>query len=308
MTQVIFQTRFAFQSRGSHVAREDAFAPPRMEALFARFERLTLPSLLSQGDASFRWDILSAQALPTPYQTKLRELVGDLIGARAEVHFEPPAMAGRYFRNYQIRRTRGAISIPLAAQIALESGDAVASDFVEALRWACGESYDLLAQFGYGYLTFPTGYWLFEDGHDSKLVRARELCTRTGLIAFGRADFARNPYLTAHRVLRDRHPVRAFFGRCPLYLKVIAGGLDAVPEAASAAFDLAQISQATILRFPMLQRYLPVRGAVEKKMSHGDGLAQWARDFSPAAHLLDDQDWGHNRPPDACSASLSIAG
>lgn len=305
MTQVIFQTRFAFQSRRSKIALEDAFAPIRMAALFDRFERFTLSSLRAQGDDDFRWDILAAQAMPLPYKSKLRDLVGDLIGDRAAVHFEPPAMAGRYFRNYQIRRTHGMAALPFAAQVALESGDAVASDFVAALRWACGESYDLLAHHGHAYLSFPTGYWLFDEAGGAKLVRAREIATRIGLIAFGRADFARNPYLTVPRALRDRHPVRAFYGLLPFYLKMIDGGLATVPQAASAAFDLAEIPPTHLLRFPMLRGYFGAGAGSVGVAQAGDGVNEWARDFAPVARATSDleaaSDWGGTTPAPAVS-------
>lgn len=238
MVRVIIRTRFSFLGRSvwqSEASQDPAllFSDERLAARFAMFEAMTVPSLMAQDDDDFHWDVLSSEQMPARWQRRLREMVLDRFKGRAEVRFEPPAKAGRYFRNYQARRLDGDGAVPLGAQVVLDDDDALATDYVARLRNAGAEAAPELGEAGYTYLSFPLGFWVLFGKNlrtAPRVVKMRERCVNLGLAVLGPANFAQNPYLTAHRVLHRRHPVQFLCGARPMYLRAVHGQNDLFPR------------------------------------------------------------------------------
>ena len=245
----------------SEASQEPAllFSDERLAACFAMFEAMTVPSLIAQDDDDFHWDILSSEQMPARWQRRLREMVLDRFKGRAEVHFEPPAKAGRYFRNYQARRFDGDGAVPLGAQVVLDDDDALATDYVARLRNAGAEAAPELGEAGYTYLSFPLGFWVLFGKNlrtAPRVVKMRERCVNLGLAVLGPANFAQNPYLTAHRVLHRRHPVRFLCGARPMYLRAVHGQNDSVPARPDGAVQVSQLPAHLLARFPSLRPFV----------------------------------------------------
>lgn len=106
------------------------FAPERMELRFRLFETLCLPSLVDQSDSDFDLVVLTSRNMPTPYLSRLRQLLQPY----PHIHLHPliPAAHFRLIR-------RGYSSVPDTgfthrAQFRLDDDDCLDLRFIERLR------------------------------------------------------------------------------------------------------------------------------------------------------------------------------
>jgi len=255
---VVFQTRFSFfgKSGWKSAAAADPdllFAPERLDARLRLFELITLPSLLAQSDPDFTHMVLSSTLMPTPYKVRLRELVQDTLGpGRARVMFRPEGSAGGFLRQ-SMAKTFG--NKP-CAQVVLDDDDAVSDDYVAVLR---GYAQAALAAPGreddYMFISFPRGYTLLiEDGAPVALEHRFVSYTNLGLALVAPGNHKRNPFMTSHRRIGQRHPSLMVTSRRPFYLRALHRHNDS--NAHKQDLELAPHDMTLALRhFPFLGRH-----------------------------------------------------
>jgi hypothetical protein len=83
---ILIQTRFSIidfdkksrwtRARAMNDAdyREHLYSPARLEEKFRAFETFTLPSVIAQTWANWRWDVFAGASLPSPFRERLAEL------------------------------------------------------------------------------------------------------------------------------------------------------------------------------------------------------------------------------------------
>ncbi len=260
--KVIFQTRFSFFGQSgwkSQAAADPAllFAPDRLDARLDLFEKITLPSLVAQSDPDFTHMVLSSRLMPDAHQKRLVELVKDTLGAkRAHIMFRPEGSAGRLLR----QATQKTYGEQLAAQVVLDDDDAVSNDYVEILRsYGAAAWNDPHREQDYLFLSFPRGYTLgIEQGRPDSLEHRFVPYTNLGLALLAPASTRRNPFMTSHRKIGQRHPSVMYTGRRPYYLRAVHGHNDS--SAIKQNLALRDSDYALALRyFPFLAPYFAGR-------------------------------------------------
>lgn len=257
---ILFETRFSFfgQSgwKSSHAADPGLlFDDDRLEQRMTYFEQITLESLKGQTDDHFNHMVLSSTLMPKTWQTRLRELVIDTLGAkRARVMFRPKGKAGRFLKDAVVK-TYGD---DIITQVVLDDDDAVSADFVAALRgYAQIARRDPLNDAPYSFITFPRGYTLgIEEGRMSWLAHRYVPYTNLGLALVGPAPSSRNPYLTSHRKIGERHPSFMVTHRRPFYLRAVHGLNDSFAKQKGAFLTDEEIVGA-FRYFPWMERHFP---------------------------------------------------
>ena len=265
--EVVFQTRFSFYGQSgwkSPAAADPArlVAPDRREARLRLFEAITLPSLAAQTDPAFGHLVLSSTLMPDAYQTRLRELVQDTLGAgRARVLFQPEGSAGANFRKAVAQAHGDAI----CAQVVLDDDDAVARDYVEVLRgYAAAALADRRREEDYVFLSFPRGYTLMiDDGAPVALEHRYVPYTNLGLALVAPGSHRRNPFMTSHRRIGQRHPSLMVTGRRPYYLRALHGHNDSNAHRQEKALTAADVARA-FDHFPFLAAHFAPDGSRRK--------------------------------------------
>lgn len=148
--QVIGLCRFSYPAEGGFqvehrdtAAREaHLYAPERLEARFRAFEAICLPGLRAQSDPDFSFVILTGESLPRPARARLEALVADLPQAR--IVARPPGPHRKVCQEV-LNAARHDPAAP-CLQFRHDDDDAVATDFVAALRSAARDVAPLLAR------------------------------------------------------------------------------------------------------------------------------------------------------------------
>ncbi|WP_172332084.1 glycosyltransferase [Mangrovicoccus sp. HB161399] len=252
---IVYQTRFSYRGLSGWRAPEASdpallYDPERLAHRFALFERITLPSLLSQQDGDFRHVVLSGAGMPRPWRLRLRELCLDTLGdGRAAVIFARPGRAARPFKRHMRR------SFPRAApacQVVLDDDDALAAGFTGLLRAEAGAAAAGMAPGSYLYLSFPTGFSLdLRPGRSPALHPRNVPWTNLGLTLLAAPDVRTHPYATSHRMIGRRHPSRLLAEGRPLYLRCVHGRNDSRALLGGRALAGAELGAAMRL-FPFL--------------------------------------------------------
>ncbi|MBM2577153.1 hypothetical protein JQC91_12665 [Jannaschia sp. Os4] len=160
--QILALVRFAypglggFQTEHSTVAARQAhlWAPERMEARLRTLEHVCLRTLAEQTDGGFRTLIVTGDALPEPWRSRLHALVASVDGAEV-VHHPPENPRDAMER---IVAARVDPDGPPVVQFRQDDDDGVGLRFVERVRRTAGQCRALHAQHGRLCIDFPVGY------------------------------------------------------------------------------------------------------------------------------------------------------
>jgi hypothetical protein len=271
--EVVFQTRFSFfgQSGWKSKAATDPgllFEPERLDGRLKYFETITLPSLVDQTNFDFRLMVLSSSLMPEPYQERLRELVNDMLGAeRVQLMFQPKGSAGRYLRD----AVNTGFADKFVAQTVLDDDDAVAKDFVEMVR-----HYGALALAddhnpdNYVFLSFARGLTLgIEGGELSWLDRRYVPYTNLGLALIAPGTTRRNPFMTSHKRIGERHPSMMITHKRPYYLRAIHGLNDSSAHHSGGDNLRAGDVTAALEYFPFLRNHFKPESTASEKVAGG---------------------------------------
>lgn len=258
--KVVFETRFSFFGQSGWKSATAAnpellFEDDRLAQRMTYFEAVTLPSLKSQTDTRFEHLVLSSTLMPPAWQKALRELCFDTLGeARCRVLFRPEGSAGRILR----RTVANLYPEQTVAQVVLDDDDAISADFVAAVRFYGQVALqDPMNKAPYTFLSFPRGYTLgIEDGELSWLAPRFVPYTNLGLALIAPADTRRNPYLTSHKQIGQRHPSYMVTHTRPYYLRAVHGLNDSRAHREEERLDPAALAD-TFRYFPWLARHFP---------------------------------------------------
>ncbi|RKF15403.1 hypothetical protein D6850_07590 [Roseovarius spongiae] len=160
--QVIGLCRFSYPAIGGFQVEHDSprdraaflYDPVRMEERFATFETLTLPSLRAQTDPDFTLLIVVGDAMPEPLLARLLDLVEDM--PQAVVAPRAPGRHRAVMREV-INEARIDTGLP-SLQFRMDDDDAVARNFVAALRQAARDVAPLIARNRHVGLDFNQGH------------------------------------------------------------------------------------------------------------------------------------------------------
>jgi hypothetical protein len=258
--QVVFQTRFSFfgQSgwKSAHAGDPDLlFDPERLAARMRYFEGVTLESLAGQTDSRFTHMVLTSTLLPEPFRSRLRELCFDVLGeARCRILYRPEGSAGQILRD-TVQQLHADDTV---AQVVLDDDDAVAADFVAAVRFYGRVALqDPMNPKPYTFLSFPRGFTLgIEDGQIGWLSPRYVPYTNLGLALVGPGSTRRNPYMTSHKRIGERHPSYMVTHMRPYYLRAVHGLNDSRALASDERLTDKQIA-GIFPYFPWLARHFP---------------------------------------------------
>lgn len=256
--EVVFETRFSYFGKSgwrSKAAADPAllFHPDRLAHRLALFEQVTLASLRDQSDDDFSLLVLSSELMPVEWQERLRAVLERTIGAdRSQLVFRPAGNAGLDLR----AEIRNAYHVQDVAQVVLDDDDAVAVDFVATVR---AQAQALKAERrhpdDYGFLSFPQGYSIgFEEGRAAWMAERFVPFTNLGLTLVARGVTDKNPFLTSHRKIGERHPSRVINSQRPYYLRAVHGHNDSRAIARGDRLTDAEI-RAAFAYFPFLRAH-----------------------------------------------------
>ncbi|WP_425037949.1 glycosyltransferase [Primorskyibacter sp. S187A] len=231
------------------------FDPERLDTRAAFMETMSLASLRDQADRDFDLVVLSSTLMPERYQTRLKELCGDMLGQRAHVIFRGPDKAGNWFQLYRRNTFR---RHDTSCQIVLDDDDAVAVNFTGTLRMEAEASVGLLRPGlpDYVFLSHPRGVSAeFDQGH-VRLTHRLVPATNLGLAMVTPTRSRRNPYYVAHKKILERRPVRVIYSHEPQYIRAVHASNDSRAIVGTDRVDVED--RAMMLEaFPLL-RDLPV--------------------------------------------------
>ncbi|HBZ45657.1 MAG TPA: hypothetical protein DEO85_16760 [Maritimibacter sp.] len=264
---IVFETRFSFfgQSgwRSDHAADPDLlFADDRLEQRLRYFEQITLESLKGQTDGNFRHLVLSSTLMPDRWQGRLRDLLFDTLGEdRVDLQFRPEGSAGHTIKDHIAETYKN----EYVTQVVLDDDDAVSSDFVAALRgYAAIARRDPLNTKPYTFISFPRGYTLgLENGKIDWLSPRFVPYTNLGLALVSPGTSRRNPFLTSHKKIGQRHPSFMVTHLCPFYLRAIHGLNDSRAHKNDDRLTPKQIA-AALPFFPWLADHFPEEAKAAK--------------------------------------------
>ncbi|WP_298492143.1 glycosyltransferase [uncultured Maritimibacter sp.] len=264
---IVFETRFSFFGQSgwqSQAAADPAllFDEARLEQRLRYFREITLASLAAQTDPNFQHLILSSTLMPEPWKVKLREVCFDTLGEkRVGLIFKPEGSAGHIIRDLIARKFAG----HNVAQVVLDDDDAVSCDFVAALRrYADFTVDDPVNPKPYTFISFPRGYTLgIENGKPAWLSNRFVPYTNLGLALVAPADTHRNPFLTSHKKIGQRHPSLMVTPLRPFYLRAVHEHNDSRAHKSDEILTPAQIAE-TFDYFPFLAAHFPKAGKRNK--------------------------------------------
>ncbi len=254
--KILFQTRFSFFGKSgwrSEASRDPGklFDPERLDARFAMFERFTLASLAAQEDDGFMHMVLASSEMPMEHRKRLRELLGDMLGSRARMILRPYSSAGHKFRRY----TRKMFEDTPVTQVVLDDDDALSCDFTAQLRHHARHAAQTSFEARRGvFLTFPHGLSMVVKGTTpTRFIPRNVPFTNLGLAVVGPADMARNPYLTSHRRIGERHPHLVLGDSRPFYLRTVHDSNDSRAMVGEGVLEGPALARA-LERFPFLPK------------------------------------------------------
>lgn len=224
--ELLYQTRFSYfglsgwKSEAS-TSPELLFEPERMARRFELFEKITLPSLLSQTDPDFKLVLLTSASMPDGYANRLRQLTHDMLGEnRVKILARAKRYAGRVFRS----DTQDSYPADKkVCQVVLDDDDAVSNDFTEICkleaRRALETDYDNDPS---SFISFSRGAnLLVEEGQLKNLSNKYTPMVNLGLALASRADCEKHPYLTKHLAIGENHPSTVINTMRPFYLRTV---------------------------------------------------------------------------------------
>lgn len=256
--KIIYETRFSFfgQSgwKSTHSADPDLlFAEDRLANRFEFFEKITLESLKGQTDPDYQHFVLSSSLMPEAWRKRLRELCFDVLGKeRARVMFRPEGSAGHLMKK-AVADTFGREKV---VQVVLDDDDAVSHDFNQILRaYATLADSDPVNTRPYCFVSFPRGHTLgIEDGKMSWLSPRYVPYTNLGLALVGPGTTKRNPFLTSHKKVGERHPSLMVTHQRPFYLRAVHGLNDSNAHISEDFLSPDQIRE-VFVHFPWLEAH-----------------------------------------------------
>ena len=269
--KVVFETRFSFfgQSgwKSDHAADPKLlFDSDRLSQRMKYFEEVTLASLKGQTDEVFEHMVLSSSLMPEDWQKRLRELCFDTLGkARCRIMYRPEGSAGHIMKNTVAKLYKD----QTVAQVVLDDDDAVSTDFVAAVKhYGTFALRDPMNPRPYTFLSFPRGYTLgIEDGTLSWLSPRFVPYTNLGLALIAPSDTRRNPFLTSHKRIGQRHPSYMVTHMRPYYLRAVHGLNDSRAHKSDEVLTPDQIAE-TFPYFPWLAAHFP-----EARKDGDEGIA-----------------------------------
>lgn len=160
--QILSLTRFAypglggFQREHATVAERQAmlWAPERMEARFRSLEHVCLTTLALQTDPDFRALVVTGDALPEPWRSRLQDLCAGI--PQVELVFHPPENQRNAME--AIVNARIDLDGPPVMQFRQDDDDGVGLRFVERCRQTFAEIEGLWARHGRLALDFNRGF------------------------------------------------------------------------------------------------------------------------------------------------------
>ncbi|SDZ62624.1 Putative rhamnosyl transferase [Jannaschia faecimaris] len=145
--QILAVTRFAYPGLGGYQVEHETveerqahlWEPARMEARFRSLEHISLRTLTSQSDDSFRTIVVTGDALPEPWRSRLVSLVSGLKGG--EVVFHPARHHRDAMRDVILPRIDP--EGPPSMQFRHDDDDGVARRFIARCREVWGHVHPL---------------------------------------------------------------------------------------------------------------------------------------------------------------------
>lgn len=195
------------------------FSPERMELRFRIFEKLCLPSLISQSDDDFEMIILTAESLPPQHMERLL----DLLDPWPNLHCMPVGPSNHYKllqEAYAAVPLRGA-SHKIAFR--LDDDDAVDRDFIKRTKHLAHGMIPLLGRKTPFIIAYNRGFYVRTTGDEVEIFDACEkapLSTGTTLVT--RAGDGANPYRFNHRKLSQHFNVLTDIS-VPSFVRTIHG-------------------------------------------------------------------------------------
>ena len=162
--RVIGICRFSYAALGGFKRMHDSieereaylYAPARMELRFRHFEALTLPCLRAQTEPDFTLLIVTGESLPARYLARLREMTADIPQIKI---VQSPPMKHRQAMQLAIRQELGDDEDE-SLQFRLDDDDAVAVNFVRAIRRRARQSLRLRKNWRNMAFEFRSGYYV----------------------------------------------------------------------------------------------------------------------------------------------------
>lgn len=263
--QIIYLTRFSYFGRSgwrapASRAPEELFAPERLRARLAMFQRYTLPSLAAQSDGDFQHLVLSSTLMPRPWRRRLKRAVQGALGDRGRVIFRRQGSAGHMIR----RHVRASFADQdHVVQVVLDDDDALSADYNAVLRYHVrtiidDPNNDDEATF----LSFPRGLTLGLDaqGFPAWLAERNVPFTNLGLALLSRPDYRKNPFMTSHRRIGERQATRLIGAKRPFYLRAVHGLNDSRAIAAAERHAPHEV-EGLIRHFPFMEGLVARRDA-----------------------------------------------
>lgn len=240
--RIVFMTRFSFLGAGGWRSQaskkaELLFDEGRLEKRFWMFEKITLPTLMSQTDKDFDWIVLSSSGMPGLFRRRLRQTVSRLkCNGRSQVLFrEPRHVAGVFRRSIQ----RMYQPDDLICSVVLDDDDGLSDDFVAICREQARFAWENRDQDkDYVITSFPRGYSLILSENGCDLARRNVPYTNLGLALTAPAKCKRNLFSMSHNRIGQRHPNHLVKTDRPFYLRSVHTSNDSraiVPKKAEPA-------------------------------------------------------------------------
>ena len=194
LTPTYYSERFkTLEQTAAHL-----FAPERMELRFRLFEALCLPSLARQSDPDFTALVLTAQALPEPWLSRLETLLAPLPNIElrkvgSDKHY--PLLRAAY-QSVDLGDATHRI------MFRLDDDDAVDRDFIARTKRLAAGLVALRDQNAPLIIACNRGFYVDTTQSETEVFDACErapLATGTTLVA--PVDYPNNPYRYVHRKL-----------------------------------------------------------------------------------------------------------
>lgn len=243
--------RFSFLGRaagtpGGGLAADRMLDPDRLEQRLMMLERIALASLVDQSEPRFRLYVLSSEAMPEPYRTRLCEMTQDMLGSdRAEVVFRPPGFAGNVLRRHIAGREVGPV-----VQTVLDDTGALARDFNGRLMDAalgCPAQAERPE-----FLSFPVGLTLTLTPDAAALSHCSNPQGNLALSIVGPVETSPSPLNVALQKVGRRHALREITQTPPVYIRTVHAS-DEVPAQPDGAALGPEDVIAACERFPCLR-------------------------------------------------------
>lgn len=176
--RVIGICRFSYAALGGFKRMHDSieareaylYGPERMELRFRHFEALTLPCIKAQTEPDFTILVVTGESLPRPYLSRLRDLTAGIPQIKI---VQSPPMKHRLAMQLAIQEELGDAQDE-SLQFRLDDDDAVAVNFVRAIRRRARQSMRLRQNWRNMAFEFRSGYYaqLSADGILAQQVQA----------------------------------------------------------------------------------------------------------------------------------------